>query len=197
MLTPGHYDEGWPSWSPDGKQIAFFSKRGDDPDRSRRVRPLRHRAAARRDAAAGHEVPGRERRRVRDGAAELAARRARARVRRRRRSQAHLLRDHHLAVVSADGGTPRILTRSLDRNVLAPRVGAQRPRDLLPARRRSQSAPRAHRDSRQQQHRAPGRRAARDPAHSTSAARNASPCSTASSKRRTPCTRWTSTATGG
>ena len=27
---------------------------------------------------------------------------------------------HNLAVVSADGGTPRILTRALDRNVLSP-----------------------------------------------------------------------------
>jgi dipeptidyl aminopeptidase/acylaminoacyl peptidase len=34
ILTPGNFDEAWPSWSPDGSQIAFVSKRGADPDRS-------------------------------------------------------------------------------------------------------------------------------------------------------------------
>lgn len=32
-LTPGAYDEYLPAWSPDGKQLAFSSKRGPDPDR--------------------------------------------------------------------------------------------------------------------------------------------------------------------
>src|SRR5262249_52534011 len=34
VLTEGAYDDYLPSWSPDGKTIAFVSKRGPDPDRT-------------------------------------------------------------------------------------------------------------------------------------------------------------------
>jgi len=33
LLTPGDHDELLPSWSPDGRQIAYVTKRGSDPDR--------------------------------------------------------------------------------------------------------------------------------------------------------------------
>lgn len=34
LLTPGHYDEFSPVWSPNGKYIAYVTKRGKDPDRN-------------------------------------------------------------------------------------------------------------------------------------------------------------------
>ena len=34
MLTPGDHDEQLPAWSPDGRTLAYVTKRGADPDRT-------------------------------------------------------------------------------------------------------------------------------------------------------------------
>ena len=120
LLTPGEYDEGWPAWSPDGRQIAFFSKRGADPDRSNEFglyviaaqpggtpRLLTKFQGDSGDASSmappSWRPDGRELAFVAAGDPKLI-----------------YYSTHHLAVVSADGGQPRILTRSLDRNVMGP-----------------------------------------------------------------------------
>ena len=120
LLTPGRYDEGWPAWSPDGKQIAFFSKRGEDPDRSDEFGLY---VIAAQPAATPRLVTNFQ------GESGDASAMARPSWRPDGRELAFVAggdpkliyyATNHLAVVSADGGTPRILTRSLDRNVLSP-----------------------------------------------------------------------------
>lgn len=120
LLTPGNYDEGWPSWSPDGKQIAFFSKRTGDWDRNSEfglyvIAPqpgatpkLLTKFQGDSGDSSSMAPPswrpdGRELAFIAAGDPKLL-----------------YYSTHHLSVVSADGGASRILTRSLDRNVMAP-----------------------------------------------------------------------------
>jgi dipeptidyl aminopeptidase/acylaminoacyl peptidase len=118
ILTPGSYDEIRPSWSPDGQQLAFLSKRTGDWDRNYTyglyVMAPRPGAVPRLlttfesvDAswlpAPAWRPDGGELAVVSDAEAKLI-----------------YYGVHRIAVVSAEGGPLRLLTAGLDRNVEQP-----------------------------------------------------------------------------
>ncbi|MEP7245305.1 MAG: S9 family peptidase [Gammaproteobacteria bacterium] len=119
-LTSGRFTESYPAWSPDGEQIAFVSKRADDPDRTNLfglyVMPAMPGAPARLITSFVGEAGdsqwmsgpvwspnGRD-------IAYIAA------------SDLKLIyyAEHRLMIVPVVGGSPRMISKSLDRNVLEP-----------------------------------------------------------------------------
>lgn len=119
-LTPGNFDESLPAWSPDGSQIAFISNRSPDPDRSNEfglyvIAPkpgATPRLLTKFQGEAGDSAwmsgpvwrpDGREIAYVSAGDPKLI-----------------FYSTHHLASVPVAGGAARILTPTLDRNVLEP-----------------------------------------------------------------------------
>ncbi|HEX5469165.1 MAG TPA: S9 family peptidase [Gaiellaceae bacterium] len=108
QLTAGDYEDGAPTWSPDGTRIAFVSAREEDWD----VQDVRDVYVV--DAAGGEPV------RVTDGSGSCAASSW--------SPDGSLIAFHYfpghfdeprhgrVAVVQAGGGAPRILTEALDRN---------------------------------------------------------------------------------
>ena len=117
-LTTGEHDEYLPAWSPDGARIAFVSNRDADPDRSYNsdlwtVSASASGAAPQRltsfagadndpdyDSYPAWSPDGRTIAYVQGGPVELFSYGTR-----------------HLATIPAAGGTPRLLTATLDRNV--------------------------------------------------------------------------------
>jgi dipeptidyl aminopeptidase/acylaminoacyl peptidase len=115
-LTPGAFDEESPSWSPDGKRIAFIRRHGEgDVDK-----------APNRDLFVVEARAGAQPARLTTTTAEETGRVAWSPD---GSSIAYLLGDepkfsaydqHRLAVIPAAGGTPKTLTDTLDRPVTTP-----------------------------------------------------------------------------
>ncbi len=120
ILTPGDYDELLPAWSPDGKSLAFVSKRHRDADRDNNW-----------DVYVVEATPGATPRQLTtfegpDGDPDMESRPAWSPD---GRSIAYLQGGppkliyyavQKLAVVPVTGGAPRLLTAALDRNVTKP-----------------------------------------------------------------------------
>ncbi len=120
-LTSGKHDDLLPAWSPDGTQIAFVTKRGEDPDRTENW-----------DIYAIGSQPGAKERQLTtapesDGVPDAESAPVWSPD---GRSIAYLHGADPrkieygvtaLAVIPAAGGDPRVLTSALDRNVLQPR----------------------------------------------------------------------------
>lgn len=123
LLTPGPYYEALPSWSPDGKSIAFVSKRHKDFDRDDNwdifviaaqagATPRQITTYIGADNAADEQLSGSPPAWSPDGKF----------IAYRQGGDPKLIEyaTTHLAVVPAAGGAPRVLTAALDRNIDAP-----------------------------------------------------------------------------
>jgi dipeptidyl aminopeptidase/acylaminoacyl peptidase len=121
ILTPGAYDERNPSWSPDGKSIAFVSKRSpQDVDRADNwdVFVIEARPGATPRALTSFAGPDNP-----PGAGRVAWSPDGSRiayVRGAADPALYAYQQHELAVVPAAGGEPRVLSASLDRPVSEP-----------------------------------------------------------------------------
>ena len=115
VLTSGQFDDSAPAWSPDGRQIAFISKRGADPDRTEDTNLFVIEAKSGAEARQLTTFPGPD-----EGQPSWSP---------DGRWIAYLQGDEpkfsaynlpRLAIIRESGGTPQVLTASLDRAADSP-----------------------------------------------------------------------------
>ena len=115
-LTRGNFDDSGPVWSPDGKYIAFVSNRTPDPDRN-----------SNSDIFVVEAVPGAVPKQIttwngRDASPQWSPDGLRLAYLRSSSDANWMMYDQsELAIVSRDGGEPKVLSASLDRPVGNPR----------------------------------------------------------------------------
>ncbi|MBD2435182.1 S9 family peptidase [Nostoc sp. FACHB-110] len=120
ILTPGSFNEYLPAWSPDSKNIAFVSKRGQNSDRHNNwdIYVIAAQAGAKAHQLTIFSGP--------DSNPDWNSRPAWSPdgklIAYLQGGSPKLIEYavYHLAVIPAKGGTPRLLTASLDRNVVKP-----------------------------------------------------------------------------
>jgi dipeptidyl aminopeptidase/acylaminoacyl peptidase len=123
-LTPGRFDEQYPSWSPDGRSVAFLSKRADDPDRTEEfgLYVVEARAgAAPRALTTLHGESGDSEWMTAPAWSPDGARIAFLGAGDPKLIEYSI---HHLSVIPIAGGSPLMLTGALDRNVTEPHWSA-------------------------------------------------------------------------